>query len=165
MNAIALPLPGNPPHSARSEEIGKLWELADQAAASTTGSVHRDREIQAHVFRGLAVSPRWSISMKTLLNTLRFLKRLPSHIPLPLVVLESEREIGLDWDETPRKVLSLSINDANEIGFAALIGRRPQYGRIKNVHELPRKIQNLLEKIHPSPHPPSQPRRWFNPWR
>ena len=109
MNAIALSLDKNDTHfqPARSTESKKLWDLADEAAASTR--LYREREVQPYVLQSIAQSAseagqqQFNISIRTLNKTVWFLQSLPSHIPLPTVVLESAHEIGLDWQETPRK--------------------------------------------------------------
>src|SRR4026208_686109 len=69
---------------------------------------------KAHQQENLLIRP------DTFGRALDSLYRLPREIPLPDVVVESENEIGLDWDEGRDRVLSLTIRDTPAVGFAAL---------------------------------------------
>lgn len=87
-------------------------------------------------------------------NALALMESLPAELPLPDVVVESRDTMGLDWDNGPGRVVSLTIYASNQIGFSALIGRKAEYGRVDYVHEfyqpLLGKIQSLLQSVCPS---------------
>ena len=75
---------------------------------------------------------------------------LPAEMPLPVVIVESEDEIGLDWDEGAERVVSLTIDDSDRIGFAAHFGREPLYGRAELGDGLPEAVRHLLARLYPS---------------
>ena len=98
-------------------------------------------------FYGILVSP--SVFRKTR----AFLESLPEELQLPIVVVESNDEIGLDWDEGPERVVSLTIDSSNQIGFVTLLKGKPPYGTVDYVHgisnPLPEILRSLLEHVYP----------------
>ncbi len=90
------------------------------------------------------------VSFSAFYKTLQFMISLPTELPLPIVVVESEEEIGLDWDEDPQRVVSLTIDSSDRIGFSALFGREPMYERVDYVHGLPETLQHVLGRLYPS---------------
>lgn len=81
-------------------------------------------------------------------RTLDLLNLLPPTMPLPDVVVESNTEIGLDWDEGSRRVVSLTVRDNPMIGFAAFFGAEPLYGRTPFAGEVPQTIRFLLRRLY-----------------
>ncbi|MPZ19384.1 MAG: hypothetical protein GEV06_15930 [Luteitalea sp.] len=75
---------------------------------------------------------------------------LPPEIPLPEIVVESENQIGLDWDEGSRRVLTLTVDDTQYVGFAALIGHEPLYGRVPLAGQIPETVAYLFRRLYPS---------------
>lgn len=51
-----------------------------------------------------------------------FLRVLPFDLPKPEISVHPDGEVGLDWLMEPRKVFSLSIDDAGTLSFASLYG-------------------------------------------
>ena len=94
-----------------------------------------------------------SVSASARSKTMDCLTSLPAELPLPVVVVESEDEIGLDWDEGAERVVSLTVDDSDRIGFAALFGREPLYGRAKFSDGLPETVRYLLARLYPSTRP------------
>ena len=90
------------------------------------------------------------MSGRVLSRTKDFLTTLPAELPPPVVVVESEDEIGLDWDEGAERVVSLTIDDSDRIGFAALFGREPLYGKAEFSDGLPAMVRYLLGRLYPS---------------
>jgi hypothetical protein len=78
------------------------------------------------------------------------LRVLPSDVPLPEIVVESGREIGLDWNESSRRVLSLTVDDTPYLGFAALFGHEPIHGRLPFDGSLPKTLAYLFSRLYPS---------------
>lgn len=113
----------------------------------------RQEEIRERLF-GAIQGAEHGVRMKTFINALVFMQLLPRELPLPRVVMESEREIGLDWDADPDRVVSLTIDSSHQIEYASLIGNKPRYGKIKHVHgvpkTLPKPLKLLLEQGYPS---------------
>ena len=89
------------------------------------------------------------MSGRVLNRTADFLTTLPAELPLPVVVVESEDEIGLDWDEGAARIVSLTIDDSDRIGFAALFGREPLYGKAESSDGLPETVRYLLGRLYP----------------
>ena len=75
---------------------------------------------------------------------------LPAELPLPVVVVESEDEIGLDWDEDHQRVVSLTVYSSDTIGFSALFGREPLHGRVERTDGIPETLHYILAKLYPS---------------
>ena len=94
-----------------------------------------------------------SVSASARGNTMDLLTTLPAELPLPAVVVESEDEIGLDWDEGTESVVSLTVDDSDRIGFAALFGREPLYGHVEFSDGLPETVRYLLARLYPSTRP------------
>ena len=82
-------------------------------------------------------------------RTLEILTLLPRNIPLPQVVVESENEIGLDWDEGKHRVVSLTVRSTPMVGFAAFFGAEPLYGRMPFIGEVPETLSYLLARLFP----------------
>ena|SRR5882762_2101243 len=82
-------------------------------------------------------------------RALDLLTALPVTIPLPQVVVESESEIGLDWDEGSRRVVSLTVRENPIVGYAAFFGAEPLYGRVPFLGELPPTLRFLLARLYP----------------
>ena len=80
----------------------------------------------------------------------RFMLSLPPELPQPLVVVESEDEIGLDWDEAPERVVSLTIDGSGQIGFSALFGREPVHGKVEYIEGLSETLRHLLGRLYPT---------------
>lgn len=81
-------------------------------------------------------------------RVLDLLAALPLSVPLPDVVVESESELGLDWDEGSRRVISLTVRDNPMVGYSAFIGAEPLYGRVPFFGEVPETIRFLLGRLY-----------------
>lgn len=91
-----------------------------------------------------------NVSYSAFIKTWDFMMSLPTELPLPAVVVESEDEIGLDWDEDHQRVVSLTIDNSDQIGFSALFGREPYYGRVDCIDGLPETLRYVLARLYPS---------------
>ena len=151
--SIAFPLPVIwRSYSDRSlgQEAGRLRQSID--AATSTSTLDRGVEIFDRVVAALEDARQNSgtlLDPNTFESTLHFLNLLPREVPLPNVVVESESEIGLDWDEGNRNVVSVTIDNSTMMGFAALFGREPLYGRLDLVEGLPDTLRFLLVRLYP----------------
>lgn len=79
-----------------------------------------------------------------------FLAVLPADVPLPAVVVESENQIGIDWDEGARRVLTVTVNTSPYVGYAALIGHEPLHGRVPFAGQIPQTVAYLLSRLYPA---------------
>ena len=118
-----------PPSRDRGDEIVERLIGALQDAAVTDGIL-----INPSVFS----------------RTLAFLDVLPRDVPLPRIVVESEREVGLDWDEGSDRVVSVTVGVApSGVGFSALFGREPMFGRLEIAQGTPDTLRFLLARLYP----------------
>ena len=131
-------------------EAKGLRELLEEVAAPASADC--GSEILSRLFEALAQAANrdgTTVSFSAFIKTLEFMRILPSELPLPIVVVESEDEIGLDWDEDDQRVVSLTIDNSDEVGFSALFGREPLYGRVECVDELPETLRYVLARLYP----------------
>ena len=105
------------------------------------------RRVSAALHRASAQDDTYS-SPEAVGRVLDLLNLLPRTVPLPEVVVESDTEIGLDWDEGSRRVVSLTVRDNPMVGFAAFFGAEPVYGRTPFVGEVPETIRFLLHRLY-----------------
>jgi hypothetical protein len=98
---------------------------------------------QASAENGLFTSP------EAVVRVFELMSELPARIPLPQVVVESDTEMGLDWDEGNQKVLSLTVRNTPLVGYSALLGAEPLYGRAPFAGEIPQTIWFLLRRLYP----------------
>jgi hypothetical protein len=115
------------------------------SALATPDFEDRGAEIYRRVDAALKVA---STSPEALSRTLDLLNLLPPSVPLPDVVVESDSEIGLDWDEGVRRVVSLTVRDNPMVGFAAFFGAEPLYGRTPFAGAIPPTIRFLLRRLY-----------------
>lgn len=89
------------------------------------------------------------VAVEPFRRMLEVLTTLPDYVPPPDIVIESDREIALDWHEGTQRVLSLTVDDTPYLRFAALFGREPLHGRMPFVGTLPKTLAFLLERLYP----------------
>lgn len=132
-------------------EAKGLRESLDEAAAPASDD--RESEILSRLLEVL--SQAWDsdgtrVSTSAFLKTWEFMMSLPTELSLPVVVVESEDEIGLDWDEDHQRIVSLTIDNSDQIGYSVLFGREPAYGRVEFVDGLPETLRYFLARLYPS---------------
>ncbi len=95
-------------------------ELKDAAAPP---GVDRKSNISIRLFEAVRAADRdgTSLSLHTFGRAFTFLASLPAVLPLPFVIVESENEIGLDWDESPERVVA----GCGETGVSTETGEAP----------------------------------------
>ena len=147
--AAALPWKSHsPPDRSLGHDAKRLRREFNEVAAALARS--RLSSEMASRLHEAVVGYGPSVSYITFFKTVEFLDSLPPELPLPIVVVESDDEIGLDWDEDPLRVVSLTIDSSEQIGFAGLFGREPLYGRVDYIDGLPRTLRFLLARLYPS---------------
>ncbi len=132
-------------------EAEGLRELLEEATAPASDD--RAGEIVSRIFEALVQAENndgTAVSFSAYNKTLEFMMSLPSELPLPIVVVESEDEIGLDWGEDPQRVVSLTIDNSDRIGLSALFGREPICGRVEYIVGLPETLRYVLARLYPS---------------
>jgi len=76
---------------------------------------------------------------------------LPQHVPLPSVVVEEDGEIALDWNETSDRSLTISVKQNGTLGYSALVGLKPDYGRAPFAGSIPDTVLFNLLRVYPLP--------------
>ena len=84
------------------------------------------------------------INGQAISQALALLDALPAWVPPPEIVVESDGQIGFDWQVTGNLVLSLNVGVGGMIGYAALNGLESSYGRLPFAGVLPARIRDLL---------------------
>ena len=111
----------------------------DRAEQSILDAVHTAGQ------RGLTVSAH-SVRLASAL-----IRALPSHVPIPAIVVEDDGQIALDWDERSDQVLSISTSDTGQLWYAGLVGLESDYGRAPFAGSIPEAILFNLPRLHPAP--------------
>jgi len=88
------------------------------------------------------------VSVETFGRMFDLLAVLPTAMPLPEIVIESENEIGLDWQAGDRRLLTVSVDDTPYIGFAALFGHEPLHGRMPFAGDVPGTLAYLFGRLY-----------------
>jgi hypothetical protein len=130
--------------------IGATGASLRQSLASAmagTGFKDRSEDIYARFSSALAQTQAFS-SPDAIQRGIDLLRLLPTSVPLPDVVIESTHEIGLDWSEGRRRVISLTVGDSPMIGYAALFGAEPSYGRMPFTGQVPRTLRFLFRRLY-----------------
>jgi hypothetical protein len=146
-------------------DMPPLVRPADDRALGETGRLMRSQVLQAMARpddRGMEISTRLLTALTgareedgTLINpetfrrALELLNILPPDLPLPEVVVENGDEIGLDWDEGSRRSLTLTVRNTSLVGFSAVFGVEPMYGRVTFAGEVPETLSFLLARLYP----------------
>jgi hypothetical protein len=79
------------------------------------------------------------------------LEALPQHVPLPSIVVEEDGEIALDWNESSDRSLTVSIKENGDLGYSALVGLRPDYGRAPFAGSIPDTVLFNMLRVYPLP--------------
>lgn len=82
-------------------------------------------ECSAASWDGYGASP---ISAATIERARSFLDDLPSSLPAPDIVPESDGDLAIEWHLGPRRVFSVSIGAQGPLHFAGLFGEEERHG-------------------------------------
>lgn len=88
-----------------------------------------------------------AVDLPTFENACRFLSSLPLGTMLPAAGAEPDGSLTFEWYRSADQILSVSINAQNQLHYAALLGRRRQYGTEWFHGSVPRTIQLLIREI------------------
>lgn len=135
---------------AISQEAIALRQTLDEAFTAQ-GSVVADRydEISRRLWDAVhdASTNGVEATSDSRCRALAVMQSMPSHIPLPDVVVESDGEIGLDWDFGRRHVLSISVGEGPMLRYAALISAEPVHGRVPFAGDFPGTLSFFLDRL------------------
>ncbi|MFN0315885.1 MAG: hypothetical protein ACKVQA_12715 [Burkholderiales bacterium] len=76
-----------------------------------------------------------------------FLEALPLGAPAPSVGAEPDGHITLEWHQSPRRTLSISVSPESDLHYAALIGASKAYGTEPFFGEVPKEIMELIHRV------------------
>ena len=97
--------------------------------------------------------PNWdgqgavAVSAETYRNAYRFLEALPLGAPTPTLGAEPDGHITLEWHQSRRRTLSVSISPGGDLHYAALRGPSRTYGTEPFLGEVPRVILDLIAQM------------------
>jgi len=81
----------------------------------------------------------------------RFLRTLPSAVPLPEILLEPDGAIAFEWHKASNWVFSVSVENMNELSYAGLFGRSEICGKEFFRDEIPQAIIQSIARLVSSP--------------
>jgi hypothetical protein len=76
-----------------------------------------------------------------------FVRMLNIRSPAPEVSVDADGEIAFEWDNGPRRVLSVSVGRDGTLSYAALLGWNKSYGTARLAETLPWEIVHNLERV------------------
>lgn len=89
-----------------------------------------------------------AVSPETIAQAKRILRSLPIGTARPSIAAEPDGQITLEWHSSPKRTLSLSIDEDGSIHYAALFGLARQFGTEAFVGEFPRTVLSLVHRVH-----------------
>ena len=76
-----------------------------------------------------------------------FLTALPPGTPAPSVSTEPDGHLTVEWYQSPKRTLSVSISAGGDLHCAALLGETKAYGTEPFVGEVPKIISDLIHRV------------------
>jgi len=161
MNAACIPIVyRNPFFLPTGRGVSETAEILDKIIekmlkdCSPSVTIDKDALIQEidDVFEECSVD-NWdgydakAISIDSCREAIRFVRSLPTMIPLPEIAVDPDGEVALEWYEGPRKVFTVSIGSRNEITYAGLFGFNKVNGTECFYDEIPKAILDNLDRL------------------
>ncbi len=137
------------PDMSLSSEGSKLRDLLEAASSPPPRVAVRQALALDRLMYALADT---SVSAVALARTLDLMNALPADVPLPEIIVESGTQIGLDWDESPRRTLSVTVDESPRVGYSSLIGRDSHYGKLEfasGARRIPKTLDQLFTQLYP----------------
>lgn len=140
-----------------SEEARRLGELIDEASefsgSITVGEPKRTAQEALDTACKTAQVDDWDgegsakVEPSTYVYANQFLRLLPSTIPVPEIVADTDGEILFEWDLGRRRVFSVSVGRDGTLTYAGLFGYRKIHGTEHFREALPPLISDCLERL------------------
>jgi len=89
------------------------------------------------------------ITEQTYLQACAFLDALPLGTPAPSVGAEPDGHLTLEWHQSARRTLSVSVSPEGDLHYAALLGPSKAYGTEPFLGEMPLTILDLIHRVAP----------------
>lgn len=87
------------------------------------------------------------VSNETYLLAELFLKALPLGTKNPSIGAEPDGHLTMEWYQSPRRTLSLSVSPEGMLYYAALFGNSRAYGSEPFVGKVPENIMALIKRV------------------
>lgn len=101
-------------------------------------------EVQTKNWDGYGALP---VNKETYLYAEQFLKALPLGTRSPSVGAEPDGHLTLEWYQSPRRTLSLSVSSDGTLHYAALFGGSRSYGSEPFAGKVPENIMTLIRRV------------------
>jgi hypothetical protein len=75
------------------------------------------------------------------------LESLPPGLPEPRIGAEPDGQVTLEWHQSPRRTLSVSVSPDSFLHYSALIGPNKQFGTEVFSREMPQNILSLIRRV------------------
>jgi hypothetical protein len=89
------------------------------------------------------------ITEQTYLQACAFLDALPLGTPAPSIGAEPDGHLTLEWYQSARRTLSVSVSSEGDLHYSALIGPSKAYGTEPFLGEAPQTILDLVHRVVP----------------
>ena len=152
ISAAALALPSRAQSPTAMYIMQKTDESLKQLHETITFGVSKAFEELRMAYHEFA-SENWDgygalpVSKESYLLAEHFLKALPLGTKNPVVGAEPDGQLTLEWYQSPRQLLSLSISPDGTLHYAALFGSSKSYGSEPFTGKVPENIMALIRRI------------------
>jgi hypothetical protein len=102
------------------------------------------RECSMPNWDGYGGSP---VRSETVWQAWQVLESLPPGIPEPTIGAEPDGDVTMEWYQSPRRTLSVSVSAEGLLHYSALIGPNKQFGTEAFPGELPTTIGTLIRRV------------------
>jgi hypothetical protein len=115
-------------------EIRRVLEGAKQHARTAASALHSMAYATIEEVRAECSQPNWDgygarpISEAVAERARSFLDNLPSSLPAPDIVPESDGDLAIEWHLGSQRVFSVSISKEGPLHFAGLFGEEERHG-------------------------------------
>ena len=157
MTAVSLPVSADLFEAAAlpSDRLGQVDVESEWETSSVSVDQPRLEAIEALIAVASGASEEgWDgyegkrVLGSTLSKALAFLATLPSTAPAPDISAHPDGEVAFYWSTGPRRTLSVSVNAAGRVSFAAIVGHQRLFGSEYLTDELPESIALALRQLH-----------------
>ena len=131
-----------------------LSDISSDFRKSISLGSHKDQadEELAAVFEE-AGEPGWDgyggekASFESFLRARRFIEALPSDLPVPDVAVEPDGQIAFEWYAGPRRAISISVGENDELVYAGCKGASKFHGTESFNWSIPKMVTDLLRRV------------------
>lgn len=152
--ALAAVLESSSPLSATSDRAfgDEAIELRSLLESACSPPMERSAEALKRLTSALVVAEQregMRLDVEVFQKAVDTLRLLPSEVPLPRVAVESEDEIGLDWDNAYDNVLSVTIDRSRQFGYSGIVKGNAAYGTVlADGRRIPATLLHFLRCLH-----------------